>query len=64
MLDYGSKEHGRFKSGLGDWQDKIKTGQVQAPEPPPEDTPEPLREIAATWGYEPRPAALETPRPS
>jgi len=64
MLDYGSQEHGRFKSGLGDWQEKIKTGQVQAAEPPPEEIPEPLRAIAATWGYAPQPAALETPRTS
>ncbi|HEX4689944.1 MAG TPA: sulfotransferase [Solirubrobacteraceae bacterium] len=53
MLDYGSKDHGRFKSGLGDWADKIKTGQVQPPEalPAPEDVPEPLRDVAARWGY-------------
>jgi LPS sulfotransferase NodH len=55
MLDYGSHDHGRFKSGLGDWADKIKTGQVQAPEPlpAPEDVPEPLRAVAAAWGYLP-----------
>jgi hypothetical protein len=64
MLDYGSQDHGRFRSGLGDWQDKIKTGRIQAPEAPPEEIPEPLRAIAATWGYTPEPAALETPRPS
>jgi hypothetical protein len=53
MLDYGTKDHGRFKSGLGDWADKIKTGQVQPPEalPAPEDVPEPLRDVAARWGY-------------
>jgi hypothetical protein len=55
MLDYGEHDHGRFKSGLGDWADKIKTGQVQAPEPlpAPEDVPEPLRAVAAAWGYLP-----------
>jgi hypothetical protein len=53
MLDYGEKDHGRFRSGLGDWADKIKTGQVQPPEalPAPEDVPEPLRDVAARWGY-------------
>ncbi len=56
MLEYGDQDHGRFKSGLGDWKDKIKTGRIQAPEPPPEEIPEPLREIAATWGYLPQPA--------
>jgi hypothetical protein len=58
MLDYGKQDHGRFRSGLGDWQDKIKTGQVQPPEPPPpvEEIPEPLREMCVTWGYLPQPA--------
>jgi hypothetical protein len=56
MLDYGEQDHGRFKSGLGDWKDKIKTGQIQAAEPPPDEIPEPLRPIAATWGYLPQPA--------
>jgi LPS sulfotransferase NodH len=60
MLEYGEKDHGRFKSGLGDWKDKIQTGRIQAPAPPPEDVPEPLREIATTWGYLPQQAA--TPR--
>ena len=32
MLDYGKKEHGRYKSGLGDWSDKIKSGEVQKAE--------------------------------
>jgi LPS sulfotransferase NodH len=55
MLDYGRFEHGRYKAGLGDWADKIKTGHVQAAEPPPapEDVPEPLRAVAAAWGYLP-----------
>ena len=33
MLEYGDQDHGRFKSGLGDWRDKIKTGRIQAPAP-------------------------------
>jgi hypothetical protein len=55
MLDYGKHDHGRFKAGLGDWADKIKTGEIHPPEPPPplEEIPEPLRAIAATWGYVP-----------
>ena len=43
MLEYGEQDHGRFKSGLGDWNDKIKSGRIQAPAPPPEEIPEPLR---------------------
>lgn len=63
MLDYGEFDHGRFKVGLGDWRDKIKTGQVQPPEPPPppEEVPESLRELAAAWGYIPEHAAPGTP---
>jgi LPS sulfotransferase NodH len=57
MLEYGEQDHGRFKSGLGDWRDKIKSGRIQPPPPPPEDVPEPLRPIAETWGYLPQTAA-------
>jgi hypothetical protein len=55
MLDYGAKDHGRFKSGLGDWAEKIRTGQVQPGDPLPSDdeVPEPLRDVARRWGYLP-----------
>jgi hypothetical protein len=60
MLEYGRFDHGRYKAGLGDWADKIKTGQIQPPEPPPppEDIPPALREVSAKWGYL---AAAEVP---
>jgi hypothetical protein len=53
MLDYGAHDHGRFKPGLGDWKDKIRSGAIQpAPPPPPEsDVPELLRPLARAWGY-------------
>ena len=53
MLEYGKFDHGRFKAGLGDWSDKIKTGQIQPPEPPPppEEIPPALREMSEKWGY-------------
>ena len=51
MLEYGKQDHGRYKSGLGDWSDNIKSGEVQKAKPPPPETPEPLRPIAAKWGY-------------
>jgi hypothetical protein len=53
MLEYGQFDHGRYKAGLGDWADKIKTGQIQPPEPPPppEEIPPALREVSAKWGY-------------
>jgi LPS sulfotransferase NodH len=56
MLSYGEQDHGRYKVGLGDFKDKIKTGQVQPADAPPDEIPEPLRPIAATWGYLPTPA--------
>jgi Sulfotransferase family len=51
MVDYGRFDHGRYRSGLGDWHEKIKGGQVRPPEPPPAETPEPLRRAAEAWGY-------------
>jgi hypothetical protein len=51
MLEYGKQDHGRYKSGLGDWSENIKSGEVQKAKPPPPETPEPLRPIAAKWGY-------------
>jgi hypothetical protein len=53
MLEYGNFDHGRFRAGLGDWADKIKTGKIQPaePPPPPEQIPEPLRDVCAMWGY-------------
>lgn len=65
MLDYGKFDHGRYKAGLGDFAEKIRTGSVQAAEPPPAagEVPVPLREIAATWGYL-RPAEVSAGRPA
>jgi hypothetical protein len=53
MLDYGRFDHGSFRPGLGDWSEKIRSGQVQAPPPPPsaEETDPGLRALAAAWGY-------------
>ena len=53
MLDYGRFDHGSFRPGLGDWTEKIKSGQVQPPAPLPsaEETAVDLRPLAATWGY-------------
>jgi hypothetical protein len=51
MLEYGQHDHGRYKSGLGDWSENIKSGEVKKAKPPPPDTPEALRPVAAKWGY-------------
>ena len=63
MLDYGRQQHGRYRPGLGDWADKIKSGQVQpaAPLPAPAEIPPALRALSVAWGYlsEEDAAALE-----
>ena len=53
MLDYGSKDHGKIKAGLGDWTGKIKSGKLQEarPLPKPDEVPEKLRELSIKWGY-------------
>jgi hypothetical protein len=64
MLDYGRFDHGPYRAGLGDWKEKIKSGEVQgaAPLPPPEDIPTSLRQIATAWGYTSGDAAVLSPR--
>jgi hypothetical protein len=59
MLEYGKFDHGRMKSGLGDWSPQIKSGSVQAAKPLPSDdeVPDKLRELAGAWGY----LSTETP---
>jgi hypothetical protein len=53
MIEYGQHDHGSFKAGLGDWAGKIRTGQIQPPEPPPalEEIDPALRELCVAWGY-------------
>ncbi|HYH88155.1 MAG TPA: sulfotransferase [Solirubrobacteraceae bacterium] len=62
MLEYGRFDHGRFKAGLGDWADKIRSGQIQPPEPPPplEEIPPALREMCVKWGYLPAEVPLDS----
>lgn len=53
MIEYGSQNHGKFVRGLGDWNDKIKSGTITPapPDPRPEDVPDELKEIARLMGY-------------
>jgi hypothetical protein len=53
MLEYGDRNGGDLKKGLGDWKDKIRSGRVQQGRRLPNDRkiPEPLREICAAWSY-------------
>ena len=53
MLEYGKFDHGRLKAGLGDFKEKIRSGEVQppAPLPAPEEVPVALRDAAVAWGY-------------
>ncbi len=65
MVDYGRFDHGRYKVGLGDWKDRIRSGRVQAPEPPPavEDIHPSLLGLCRAWGYLP-PLAPAPPPPA
>jgi hypothetical protein len=53
MLDYGEFAHRGLKAGLGDWNENIKSGRVQAPEPPPREheIPPELIDLCRAWGY-------------
>ena len=53
MLEYGKYSRGRFKAGLGDWKDNIRTGEVQPPKPLPtaDEIPPELRRSPRAWGY-------------
>jgi hypothetical protein len=62
MLEYGRFDHGAYRAGLGDWMDKIKSGEVRSAEPLPagEEIPPELRDVAAKWGYLPADEPAET----
>ena len=55
MLEYGRFLHGRYRPGIGDWKEKIKSGQVQPAEPPPSpaEIAQPLQGLCEAWGYAP-----------
>ncbi len=55
MLEYGRFAHGRYRQGIGDWKEKIKSGRVQPPEPSPpaEEVPPALIPLCEAWGYRP-----------
>ncbi len=52
MLQYGERKR-RFRAGLGDWSEQIKSGEVQPPAPLPtaDEVPDALKPIAVKWGY-------------
>lgn len=53
MLEYGKQSHGGFEAGLGDWTEKIRSGEIQSarPLPSPDEIPHVLHEICTSWGY-------------
>ena len=53
MLRYGETDRRRYKKGIGDWGEKIRSGRILAAAPPPSlaETPEQLRPFAIAWGY-------------
>ena len=65
MLEYGDFEHGRYRAGLGDWKDKIRSGHVQPPDPlpAPEEIPDVLRPLSRAWGYLPQDDGASAPEP-
>lgn len=52
MLEYDRFDHGKYRVGLGDWTDKIRSGVIHPATPAPADVPEDLRELCAAWGYD------------
>jgi Sulfotransferase family len=64
MLEYGETGRRRYKKGLGDWSEKIKSGRIQpaAPLPSDDDIPKTLWPIAVAWGYA-TDAAVPDPSP-
>ena len=53
MVDYGEHTKGKYRRGLGDWSDNIRSGRPQptGPLPTEDETPRGLRAIAREWGY-------------
>jgi hypothetical protein len=53
MLEYGQADHGSFRAGLGDWSERIRSGQVEPVDrlPSDDEIPPPLLKISRTWGY-------------
>jgi hypothetical protein len=52
MIKYGSQNHGPLLAGLGDWHDKIRTGEVQPARPVPEvELTDELKSLAVDLGY-------------
>jgi Sulfotransferase family len=64
MMNYREHDHGRFKPGLGDWSGNIKSGEIVAAAPPPEEIPPALLPLCEAWGYLPAREAQADPEPA
>jgi hypothetical protein len=54
MIDYGSRTGpARYRRGLGDWSEKIRTGRIvpDRPSPGPDQIPADLRRLTTLMGY-------------
>jgi hypothetical protein len=53
MLEYGQRDKGDMKRGLGDWREKILSGTVQPGRelPSMDEVPELLHPMCKAWGY-------------
>lgn len=61
MIDYDRFDHGRYRVGLGDWTEKIRSGVIHPAAPAPPDVPAGLRELCEAWGYDPGPVVAPNP---
>lgn len=53
MIEYGKHDHGPLVSQLGDWKDKIKSGEIQTDivVPTKDQVPSKLVGVCRKWGY-------------
>jgi hypothetical protein len=53
MVSYGEFDHGPMRPRLGDWKEKIKSGQIDSDivVPDEDDIPAELVEASRSWGY-------------
>jgi hypothetical protein len=53
MLEYGKHDHGPFEVFIGDFTDKIRSGEIRQARalPEPDEVPAALHDVCRSWGY-------------